>query len=228
MVTKGMMEQNGIQITNKNNPLNVHKKGNTILCFLFFKTISKQIKCHNSKSMKLILKSVFLIVMLSFFGTLQAQKKKKPHPLDNINCPITQNELLLDGRHFASVPPVFLKVYNEVAEYATLQFGKRNGVIFLYFKIFTDNTCVRQEQPLELYFENGEILGLKNQFKVNCDGNVVLELSVSEITRIRSHLINKIKLFTLNKDYEFSPTDADNKLIRDYLTCLKYYKVKNN
>jgi hypothetical protein len=178
--------------------------------------------------MKPFQKSLILILLISFSIAIQAQKKKKSHPLDDINCPITQNELLLDGKHFASVPPLFLRVYNESAEYATVQLGKRKGNVFLFFKIFTDNTCVKQDQPLELYFEDGEILSLKNQLKVNCDGNVVLELSVREITKIRSHMVNKIKLFTLNKDYEFSPTDADNKLLRDYLTCLKYYKVKND
>ncbi|PZX93678.1 hypothetical protein DOS84_09725 [Flavobacterium aquariorum] len=177
--------------------------------------------------MKLSHKILLLIAMITFSG-VSAQKKKKSHPLDGINCPITQNELLLDGKHFASVPPIFLRVYNESYEYATLQLGKRKGNIFLYFKIFTDNTCVKQEQPLELYFENGEILSLKNKLKVNCEGNVVLELSVREIKIIRSHMINKIRLFTLNKDYEFSPTDADNKLLREYLTCFKYYKVKND
>ena len=176
--------------------------------------------------MKLSHKILFLIALITFSGVF-AQKKKKSHPLDGISCPIAQNELLLDGEHFASVPPIFLRVYNEVTDYAILQLGKRKGNVFLYFKIFTDNTCVKQEQPLELYFENGEILSLKNQLKVNCDGNVVLELSVKEIKIIRSHMINKIRLFTLKKDYEFSPTDADNKLLRDYLTCFKYYKVKS-
>ncbi len=178
--------------------------------------------------MKLFQKTLLLILLISFSGIVQAQKKKKSHPLDNIDCPITQNELLLDGKQFASVPPIFLRVYNETAEYATLQLGKRKRKVFLYFKIFTDNTCVKQEQPLELYFENGEMLRLKNQLKVNCDGNVVLQLSASQITKIKSHMINKIKLFTLNKDYEFSPTDADNKILREYLTCFKYYKVKND
>lgn len=178
--------------------------------------------------MKRFHKTLLIILMISFSGMVQAQKKKKSHPLDGIKCPITQNTLLLDGKHFASVPPIFLRVYNESAEYATLQLGKRKRKVFLYFKIFTDNTCVKQEQPLELYFENGELLSLKNELKVNCDGNVVLELSRSEITKIRSHLINKIKLFTLNKDYEFSPTDADNKILSEFLICFKYYKVKND
>lgn len=177
--------------------------------------------------MNLSPKILLLLALISFSG-ITAQTNKKSHPLDGINCPISQSELLLDGKHFASVPPIFLRVYNESYEYATLQLGKRKGNIFLYFKIFTDNTCVKQEQPLELYFENGEILSLKNEMKVNCDGNVVLELSVNEIRTIRSHMINKIRLFTLTKDYEFSPTDADNKLIREYLTCFKYYKVKND
>jgi hypothetical protein len=177
--------------------------------------------------MKLSHKILFLIVLITFSG-VSAQKKKKSHPLDGINCPITQNQLLLDGKHFASVPPIFLRVYNETTEYATLQLGKRKRKVFLYFKIFTDNTCIKQELPLELYFENGEVLSLKNELKVNCDGNVVLQLSKKEIKIIRSHMINKIRLFTLNKDYEFNPTDADNKLIRDYLICFKYYKVKNN
>jgi hypothetical protein len=192
--------------------------------FPFFKL--KEFK--KSNFMKLLQKFTIILLLVSFSGAIQAQKKKKTHPLDDINCPITQNELLLDGHHFASVPPIFLRIYNEAIEYATLQLGKRKGNVFLYFKIFTDNTCVKQEQPLELYFEDGQILSLKNQFKVNCDGNIVLELSVREISIIRNHMVNKIKLFTLNKDYEFSPTDADNKLLREYLTCLKYYKVKND
>jgi hypothetical protein len=177
--------------------------------------------------MKLFHKFLLLISLITFSG-VSAQKSNKRNPLEGINCPITQNEQLLDGKHFASVPPIFLRVYNETYEYATLQLGKRKENIFLYFKIFTDNTCVKQEQPLELYFEDGSILSLKNELKVNCNGNIVLELSAKEITMIRDHMINKIRLFTLNKDYEFNPTDADNKLIGDYLTCLKHYDVKND
>lgn len=178
--------------------------------------------------MKLFQNIQYLIVLLSFTGAMQAQKSKHNPSLDQINCPITQNELLLDGKHFASVPPIFLRVYNENYEYATLQFGKRKSNIFLYFKIFTDNSCVKQKQPLELYFEDGEILSLQNQLKVNCNGNVALELSAKEIKSIKGHMINKIRLFTLNKDYEFSPTDADNKQLKAYLNCFKYFKVRND
>ncbi|MWB96736.1 hypothetical protein GON26_20430 [Flavobacterium sp. GA093] len=170
-----------------------------------------------------LFKILLLILFITFSSTLNAQKKT---PLDTINCNLFQNDFLLKGKHFASTRPILLRVFNEDYEYAALQLGKRKRKIFLYFKIFTDNVCVKQKQPLELYFENGDLYVLKNKFKVNCDGTAALQLSKKDIKKINANKINKIKLFTLEKDYDFSPTDTDNITLKNYLACLKYYKIK--
>jgi hypothetical protein len=170
-----------------------------------------------------VLKILLFIVLFSISNTIEAQKVNS---IDTISCPITQNELLLSGKLFASAKPILLRVFNEDYEYAVFQLGKRKSSIYLYFKIFTDNVCVRQEQPLELYFKSGEMYILKNAFKVNCDGTAALELTRRDIKKLMTNTINTIKFYTLKKDYEFNPSEADNQNIRLYLHCLKLYKIK--
>lgn len=170
------------------------------------------------------LKILFFVVLFSNSYSISAQKI---NPIDTLNCPISQNELLLDRKNFASAPPILLRVYNEDFEYAVLQLGKRKRKIYLYFKIFTDNVCVKQKQPLELYFKTGELYILKNSFSVNCDGTAALQLRRKDMKKIMSNNINSIKFFTLKKDYEFSPNGEDNQNLKEFLNCLKLYKVKN-
>lgn len=171
------------------------------------------------------LKFLLFIAIFSILTSIQAQNA---NPADTINCPISQSKQLLAGRPFASMKPILLRVFNENYEYAVIQLGKRKGgTVFLYFKIFTDNVCVKQEQPIEIYFESGEIYTLKNVFAVNCEGTAALQLTSKDIRKLSENKINTIKLFTLNKDYEFSPTDHDNQTLKEYLNCLRLYKVKS-
>jgi len=170
-----------------------------------------------------VLRVLFLIVLFAISNPVKAQKAIS---VGNLNCPISQNDLLLSGKLFASAPPILLRVFNEQYEYAVLQLGKRKSSLFLYFKIFTDNVCVKQEQPLELYFKNGDRYILKNSFAVNCDGTAVVELTGSDLKKINSNTINTIKFYTLKKDYEFSPSEADNQNLKTYLNCLKVYKIR--
>ncbi|WP_281234451.1 hypothetical protein [Flavobacterium gelatinilyticum] len=170
-----------------------------------------------------LLKILLVVVSFSIANLTFGQKVKA---IDTLNCPISQNELLLAGKNFASAPPILLRVYNEDFEYAVLQLGKRKRKIYLYFKIFTDNVCVKQKQPLELYFKTGEMYVLKNSFSVNCDGTAALQLSRKDRKKIMADNINTIKFFTLKKDYEFSPNSVDNQNLKEYLNCLKLYKVK--
>lgn len=170
-----------------------------------------------------VLSVLFLIVLLVISNPVKAQKAIS---VGNLNCPITQNDLLLSGKLFASAPPILLRVFNEQYEYAVLQLGKRKSSLFLYFKIFTDNVCVKQQQPLELYFKNGNMYILKNSFAVNCDGTAVVELTRSDLKKLNGNTINTIKFFTLKKDYEFSPSETDNQNLKKYLNCLKVYKIK--
>lgn len=170
-----------------------------------------------------VLRVLFLIMLFTISNPVKAQKAIS---VGNLNCPISQNDLLLSGKLFASAPPILLRVFNEQYEYAVLQLGKRKSSLFLYFKIFTDNVCVKQEQPLELYFKNGDMYILKNSFTVNCDGTAVVELTGNDIKKLNGNTINTIKFFTLKKDYEFSPSDADNQNLKTYLNCLKVYKIR--
>ncbi|MDX6184036.1 hypothetical protein SGQ44_17955 [Flavobacterium sp. Fl-77] len=168
-----------------------------------------------------VLKILLFIALFSFSNSVKAQKV-----IDTVSCPISQNELLLSGKRFASAPPILLRVFNEDYEYAVFQLGKRKSSIFLYFKIFTDNVCVKQKQPLELYFTNGDMYILKNDFNVNCDGTAALQLTRRDIKKLMGNSIKTIKFYTLKRDYEFSPSASDNQNIRLYLHCLKKYKIK--
>lgn len=170
-----------------------------------------------------VLKILLLIVLTIISNRVKAQNVNQT---DTISCPILQNELLLSGKRFASTTPILLRVFNEDYEYAVFQLGKRKSKIYLYFKIFTDNVCVKQKQPLELYFKNGDRYILKNSFAVNCDGTAALQLTRKDRKKLMTNDINSIKFFTLKKDYEFSPNASDNQNIKLYLHCLKLYKVK--
>ena len=170
-----------------------------------------------------VLKFLFLITFFSISCSIKAQKVNQ---IDTLSCPVSQNELLLSGKFFASATPILLRVFNEDYEYAVLQLGKRKNKMYLYFKIFTDNVCVKQKQPLELYFKSGEMYVLKNSFSVNCDGTAALQLTRRDIKKLMGNNINTIKFYTLKKDYEFSPNANDNLNIKAYLYCLKLYKIK--
>lgn len=198
-------------------------RGNTFVCFLFNQNIDLLVD-----ELKFGFMNIFKILFFSLLiisCSVQAQKIK---PIDTLNCPITQNELLLAGKNFSSAPPILLRVFNENFEYSVLQLGKRGNKIYLYFKIFTDNVCVKQKQPLELYFKSGEMYVLKNSFSVNCDGTAIVQLRRRDLKKLRNNNINSIKFFTLKKDYEFSPKSKDNQSIKEYLHCLKLYKIKKH
>lgn len=169
------------------------------------------------------LKNLLFVILFSISSFSMAQRKRV---IDTFNCPISQNELLLSGKFFASAPAILLRVFNEDYEYAVFQLGKRKSKIFLYFKIFTDNVCLKQKQPLGLYFKNGDTYILKNSFAVNCDGTAILELKRRDLRKLMSNDINTIKFYTLRRDYEFSPSAIDNKNIKEYLNCLKLYRIK--
>lgn len=170
-----------------------------------------------------ILGFIILTLSLLFLNDIKAQDKQ---PADTLNCSLTQSKLLLGGKSFVNAPAILLRVYNEDYEYSVFQLGKRKRKVFLYFKIFTDNVCVKQKQPLELYFTNGEMYILKNKFAVNCDGTAALQLRNKDIEALKTHKIKAIKFFTLKKDYEFRPNDVDNRNIKEYLDCLKDYKIR--
>ncbi|MBE0393791.1 hypothetical protein HNQ02_002849 [Flavobacterium sp. 7E] len=169
------------------------------------------------------LKIVVLIILFSITNNINAQKV---NPVDTLNCSISQSELLLSGKPFASAAPLLFRVFNEDYEYAVFQLGKRKRKLFLYFKIFSENVCVKQKQPLELYFKNGDKYVLKNSFAVNCDGTAALQLRRRDIKKLMNNDINTIRFYTFNKDYEFNPNEIDNQNIKVYLQCLKLYKIK--
>lgn len=171
-----------------------------------------------------VFKIVLLISFLSISTIVVAQSDTPKFDVEN--CSITQNDLLLDGKSYASAPPILLRVYNEDFEYAVVQLGKRKRSIYLYFKIFTDNVCVKQKQPLEIYFTTGEKYVLKSSFSVNCEGTAVVRLKNKDFEVFTEKTIASIKFFTLKKDYEFRPTIKENNNFKLNLNCLKAYKIE--
>ncbi|MGA9639372.1 hypothetical protein [Flavobacterium sp.] len=171
-----------------------------------------------------VFKIVLLISFLSISSVVVAQNNTPM--VDVENCKIVQNDLFLDGKLYASAPPILLRVYNENFEYSVVQLGKRKRSIYLYFKIFTDNVCVKHKQPLEIYFTTGEKYVLKNSFSVNCEGTAVVRLTNKDFDVLVEKSIGSFKFFTLKKDYEFRPTIKENNNFKAYLKCLKVYKIE--
>jgi len=168
-------------------------------------------------------------VVLFFFLLISIQIRAQKEEVGDVSCKanISQNNLLLDNKKFASVEPIMLQVQNENREFGALQLGKRKSKIYLYLKILVNNTCIKNKEAIEIYLENGKIITLKNDYPINCEGDFVKALSKKDIKDIKDSKINIIRLYTFKKDYYFSLKDSEYKEIMGSLECLKNYKIKN-
>ena len=112
--------------------------------------------------------------------------------------------------------------------HAALQLGKRKNSIFLFLNILAPSTCLKKEKIVDVYFESGEMISLKNQYPLNCDGYFVRQLSRSELKKMRNDKITKILVYSFQKVYEFYLGEGGDKELKEHLKCLYYYRLTTN
>nr|WP_315026259.1 hypothetical protein [uncultured Chryseobacterium sp.] len=169
-------------------------------------------------------KTLFLL-FLSLWASAQ-EKKTDSIESAHSGCSITQTREKLDKRFFASTPPLELRVNNEKYTYVTLQFGKRKKKIYLYIRILEDNICIKKDKNVDLHFNSGEIVTLKNEYPVNCDSFFARQLKKRELQKLRDNEITSIKIYTYEKNFELYINETQNREIRQDINCLLRYKIK--
>lgn len=157
---------------------------------------------------------------------MKAQKVVSDSAFAKFDCGIVQTKQKLKNQFFASTPPIRLRVNNDEYTYATLQLGKRKSRIFIYIQIFANNVCIKKDKNVDVYFKSGEIITLKNEYPLNCEGFFAKQLKKSEIKKLLENEITLIKVYTYHKNYEHYISDIQNHEINSQLNCLLAYKVK--
>ena len=122
--------------------------------------------------------------------------------------------------------PIHLRVNNENHVYATLQFGKRKSNIFLYLQILDNNVCIRKDKVVDIFYKNGEIITLKNDYPLNCEGYFAKELTKKEWQKLMVEEIIMFKVYTFKKNYEIFVSSVESQNINQFINCLSTYKVK--
>lgn len=164
---------------------------------------------------------------LLFSGLLsKAQKVSSDSAYVSFDCGIMQTKQKLNKKFFASTPPLHLRVNNEQYTYGTLQLGKRDNKIFMYLQILANNVCIKKDRNVDVYFKSGEIITLKNEYPLNCEGFFARQLKKKEVEKLRANEITLIKIYTYEKNYEYYVSDVDNFNLDSHIDCLLSYKVK--
>lgn len=132
----------------------------------------------------------------------------------------------LSKKSFAVAQPYYARAFNAKDDFVALQLGKRKGSkVFLYIKLFRFNACIKNTETLEILTENGISFFFKNKFKVNCDGEMVVELSKKDIENLANHKISSFMLMSFQKDYEFHFDAESSQKFAEDLMCLESYKL---
>ncbi|HEY5750136.1 MAG TPA: hypothetical protein VIU12_28920 [Chryseolinea sp.] len=139
---------------------------------------------------------------------------------------IIKSKLRINNKKFVDTEPVMLQIQNGNNEYGIVQTGKCQDKIFFYFKVMVNNVCLKNQEAIELYYDNGKIRILQNEFPVNCEGNFVRILSKREVRAIRENKIRMIRLYTFRKDYLFALKDSEYTAIAQGLQCLRKYRFR--
>jgi hypothetical protein len=133
----------------------------------------------------------------------------------------------LHKRPYVYAEPYYERTYNSKRDYAAFQIGKRKGTKpFLYIRMFTFNTCIKQDEVLEFVLDSGFKYRMENIFEPNCDGFFVANIRNKDIEKLTQGNISSIKLFTFEKDYEFHFTKNEAERVQDELQCLRYNKFE--
>jgi hypothetical protein len=167
--------------------------------------------------------SFFLIFSLSAAAQMSAKDSLKIRCKNRVK--ITRSkENFLDKRAYAYTEPYYFKVYNTDQDYISFQLGKRKGSkVFAYIKLFSFNACIKKDDVVELTFVNDDKYDLINEYQVNCEGYIVLELRGYDIKYMSKSLIKGFMIHTYQKDYEFRVDKKTAAQMYEDIKCLRKY-----
>lgn len=171
--------------------------------------------------MKRILLYFWGLICVLCTGNIHAQETEKEIP-----CNFFDSRQKLGKRPFISTEPFLLRVDNVEHLYVEAQLGKRKNRVFLYLKVLEDNVCLKKEKNLDIRFLSREMMTLKNNFPINCEGVWVRELSKKEIHQLLQNSIEKIQLFAYHKNYEIFLSEALNLKLQEQIHCLMKEKTR--
>lgn len=168
----------------------------------------------------------FLLYFWGLICVLCAENIHGQETEKEILCNFFDSRQKLGKRSFISTEPFLLRVDNVEHLYVEAQLGKRKNRIFLYLKVLEDNVCLKKEKNLDIRFLSGEMMTLKNDFPINCEGVWVRELSKKEIHQLLQNSIEKIQLFAYHKNYEIFLSEALNLKLQEQIHCLMKEKTR--
>ncbi|QAR30240.1 hypothetical protein EQP59_02140 [Ornithobacterium rhinotracheale] len=176
--------------------------------------------------MKQILPLVFCcLIGSSAFAQETLQDTVFPQHL-KADCEVFQPREKLKGRRYATVNPIYLRAENTEYTYAVLHIGKRGGQLYFYLDVLTPSVCFKEGKIIDIHFTNGEILTLKNEYPINCEGIFATRMSSKMRKYLTEKNIAKIELFSYEKNYDFFVSDIQDLQIKKNIHCLKQYRYK--
>ncbi len=133
----------------------------------------------------------------------------------------------LDKKNYVYTEPYYERVYNNKRDYAVFQIGKRKGTTpFLYIRLFTFNTCIKEDETLEFVMDNGYMYRMENIYPPNCNGFLISRIKRKDIKALTQGHISSVKVLTFDKDYVFHLSEEETERMNDELKCLKYNNFK--
>uniref|UniRef100_UPI0039A63649 hypothetical protein n=1 Tax=Ornithobacterium rhinotracheale TaxID=28251 RepID=UPI0039A63649 len=174
-------------------------------------------------------KIFFIFISLQMFTCSYAQETLQdvifPQYL-KADCEVFQPREKLKGRRYATVNPIYLRAENTEYTYAVLHIGKRGGQLYFYLDVLTPSVCFKEGKIIDIHFTNGEILTLKNEYPINCEGIFATRMSSKMRKYLTEKNIAKIELFSYEKNYDFFVSDIQDLQIKKNIHCLKQYRYK--
>ncbi len=181
---------------------------------------------------KVIFSFVFFFACLTFSHAQESKRKTKKalkQEQDLLCESVIQHNTpakKLRKKDYVYSEEQLFRVYNSEKDFATVQLGKRKGrkKPFVYITISSYNACIKQGEAIELLFNDGSSLLLKNKYAVNCEGFIVIELRKKEIqTIVTNASLKSFMIYSFNKDYEFHFTKDQSYQFIQNLICIYNY-----
>ncbi len=118
-----------------------------------------------------------------------------------------------------------LKLEDLDQEFGVVQFGKRKySDVFMYIKLSPSNSCVEKDKNIVIELYDGTTFTLENEYKSNCSGMVVTELSESTVKKISKSSIKSIRVLSFNQDMQMQVSAELGSEMGDEIYCLENKK----
>ncbi len=140
------------------------------------------------------------------------------------NTKVPKNRI--NKKKFAQTPPQYITVDNQKSSYVGFRLLKYKNKILLYTKIFDkEDVCIRADRNFEILFTNTKTLTLENKAMADCKGDHVIEFTSDELGMIKDYLVEKIEIFSFDRNYEVLLDKYQYRVFLKNLKCLEEFKI---